>query len=126
VGGGAGIAPIKNIIYTIYEKWPQRQCTLFFGCRNTYDTIYLDMFRKLKEQHPNFDFIYALSSSLGPEEKWTGETGFIHLAIEKHLPENNQGKAFLCGPPLMIKAVTDTLLNKGLTPDDIFFDDFGE
>lgn len=125
VGGGAGMAPIKNIIYTIYEKWPQRKCTLYFGCRNTYDTIYLDLFAKVKEQHPNFNFIYALSSPLGPEEQWTGETGFIHLAVEKYLPANSGAKAFLCGPPLMIKAVTDTLLNKGLTKDDIFFDDFG-
>ena len=31
VGGGAGMAPMKNIIYTIYDRWPDRSCWLFFG-----------------------------------------------------------------------------------------------
>ncbi|GAI47830.1 unnamed protein product [marine sediment metagenome] len=25
VGGGCGIAPIKNIVYTLYEQWPERR-----------------------------------------------------------------------------------------------------
>ena len=127
VGGGAGMAPMKNIIYTIYEKWPDRKCTLYFGCRNTSDTIYLDMFKKYKEEHPSFNYVYALSDQLGPEElkDWDGETGFIHLSVDKYLEDNTQSQAFLCGPPLMIDAVTNTLKGKGLTDDDIFFDDFG-
>lgn len=125
VGGGAGMAPMKNIIYTIYEKWPDRKCTLFFGCRNTYDTIYLEMFREFKKKHPAFNYVYALSSVLGPEEKWDGETGFIHLSVDKHMAQDINCQAFLCGPPLMIEAVTNTLKSKGLSDDDIFFDDFG-
>ena len=31
VGGGCGMAPMKNIIYTLYDKWPDRTCCLFFG-----------------------------------------------------------------------------------------------
>ncbi len=125
VGGGAGMAPMKNIIYTIYEKWPDRKCTLYFGCRNTYDTIYLDMFKEFKAVHPAFDYVYALSSPLGPEEKWDGETGFIHIAVDKCMTDGDNSTAFLCGPPLMIDAVTKTLKTKGLADDDIFFDDFG-
>ncbi|MFC1795392.1 FAD-binding oxidoreductase, partial [Planctomycetota bacterium] len=34
VGGGCGMAPMKNIIYTLYDKWPDRVCWLFFGCRS--------------------------------------------------------------------------------------------
>lgn len=126
IGGGAGIAPMKNVIYTIYERWPQRKCTLYFGCRNISDAIYLDFFKEFKKFHPAFDYKYSLSSAPGPEAKWEGETGFVHLSVEKHMKQNANCVAFLCGPPLMIEAVTKTLQDKGLPEEKIFFDDFGD
>ena len=125
VGGGAGMAPMKNIIYTLYDKWPDRKCWLFFGCRTTEDIFYLERFQELEKKHPSFRVVYALSDELKPEEKWGGETGFIHLSVDKYLEQGVPRQAFLCGPPLMIEAVTRVLEEKGLHPDDIFFDDFG-
>lgn len=124
VGGGCGMAPMKNIIYTLYDRWPNRSCWLFFGCRTTEDIFYLEQFKDLERKHPNFHVIYALSDQLKPEEKWDGETGFIHLAADKHLEHGIPRQAFLCGPPLMIEAVTRVLEEKGLRPDDIFYDEF--
>jgi len=124
VGGGCGMAPMKNIIYSLYDRWPNRSCWLFFGCRTTEDIFYLERFKNLELKHPNFHVIYALSDQLKPEEKWDGETGFIHLAVDKHLEHGIPRQAFLCGPPLMIEAVTRVLEEKGLRPDDIFYDEF--
>ena len=59
-----------------------------------------------------------------PEEKWDGETGFIHLSVDKCLEPNMPRQAFLCGPPLMIEAVTRVLEDKGLLPEEIFYDEF--
>lgn len=124
VGGGCGMAPMKNIIYTLYDKWPDRKCWLFFGCRGTGDVFYYDEFMELAKKHPNFRIFYALSDPLKPEEKWDGETGFIHLSVDKHLEANIKRQAFLCGPPPMIEAVMQVLEEKGLKPDDIFYDKF--
>jgi Na+-transporting NADH:ubiquinone oxidoreductase subunit F len=124
VGGGAGMAPMKNIIYTIYDRWPERSCWLFFGCRTTKDIFYLKEFQQLEREHPNFHVVYALSDELGPDEKWDGETGFIHLSVDKHLEAGKPRQAFLCGPPLMIEAVTRVLEEKGIHSEDIFYDEF--
>jgi Na+-transporting NADH:ubiquinone oxidoreductase subunit F len=124
VGGGAGMAPMKNIIYSLYDRWPNRSCWLFFGCRTTKDIFYLEQFKELEKKHHNFHVIYALSDELGPDEKWGGETGFIHLAVDKHLEHGIPRQAFLCGPPLMIEAVTRVLEEKGLRQEDIFYDEF--
>jgi len=124
VGGGCGMAPMKNIIYTIYHRWPRRSCWLFFGCRTTHDIFYLERFQELAEEHPDFHVVYALSDELGPDEKWEGETGFIHLSVDKHLESGVPRQAFLCGPPPMISAVTRVLEEKGLRPEDIFYDEF--
>jgi Na+-transporting NADH:ubiquinone oxidoreductase subunit F len=124
VGGGCGMAPMKNIIYTIYDRWPQRSCWLFFGCRTTEDIFYLKRFEELAEKHPNFHVVYALSDQLRPDEKWDGETGFIHLSVDKCLEAGVKRQAFLCGPPPMIEAVTRVLQDKAIAPDNIFYDEF--
>ncbi len=124
VGGGCGMAPMKNIIYTTYDRWPDRSCWLFFGCRTTKDIFYLQEFQKLAKEHPNFHVVYALSDELNKDEKWNGETGFIHLAVDKYLTTKVARQAFLCGPPPMIEAVMRVLEEKGVNPDDIFYDEF--
>ena len=124
VAGGCGMAPVKNIIYSIYGQWPDRTCWLFFGCRTTADVFYLDEYKALAEKHPNFHVIYALSDPLEPGEEWDGEAGFIHLSADKFLEPGVARQAFLCGPPPMIEAVTRVLEEKGVRPADIFYDKF--
>jgi len=124
VGGGCGIAPMRNIIYTLYDKWPDRVCWLFFGCRTTHDVFYLEQFEELAEKHPNFHVVYALSDELGKDEKWEWETGFIHLSVDKYLELGVRRQAFLCGPEPMIEAVTRVLEEKGTNSENIFYDKF--
>ena len=124
VGGGAGMAPMKNIIYSIYEKWPDRSVWLFFGCRGTRDVFYLDEYRELAKKHPNFKIKYALSDPLKDGEKWDDEKGFVHLSVDKYIMPGTPRQAFLCGPPPMIDAVIKILEEKGLKPNEIFYDKF--
>ncbi|MCK5201393.1 MAG: oxidoreductase, partial [Spirochaetales bacterium] len=57
-------------------------------------------------------------------EEWTGETGFIHQVLEKNMTEGESSEAYLCGPPIMIDAVT-AVLNKGNVSDNrILYDKF--
>lgn len=124
VGGGCGMAPLKNIVLTAENRWPGRKVKLFFGARTTKDIFYLDMYKELKGKHPNLEIIYALSDPLSPEENWDGETGFVHLSVDKYLEQTDRRQAFLCGPPPMISAVMQILEEKGMRPEDIFYDKF--
>ncbi len=124
VGGGCGMAPIANIIYSIYDRWPDRHVNFFFGARTTHDVFYLEKFEKLKKEHSNFNFTYALSDPLEEDEKWDGDTGFIHLSVDKKVAEKHKQQAFLCGPPPMIEAVTEVLKTKKLRDESIFYDKF--
>jgi Na+-transporting NADH:ubiquinone oxidoreductase subunit F len=117
VGGGCGMAPMRNIIHTLYDRWSDRVCWLFFGCRTTRDVFYLEQYERLAQKHPNFHVVYALSDRLGRDEQWEGETGFIHLAVDKHLEPGVKRQAFLCGPPPMIEAVMRILEEKGVRED---------
>jgi Na+-transporting NADH:ubiquinone oxidoreductase subunit F len=124
VAGGCGIAPIKSIVYSLNRRWPGRQCWLFSGCRHTKDVFYLEQFEELAQKYPGFHVVYALSGKLSGAEKWHGEKGFIHLAVDKYLEPNMKRQVYLCGPPAMVKAVTRVLLGKGVRAEDIFYDQF--
>ena len=64
-----------------------------------------------------------------PEDRWQGETGFIHeVLLESYLkdhPAPEDCEYYLCGPPMMVKAVRAMLDNLGVDPGNIFYDDFG-
>ena len=124
VGGGCGMAPMRSIIYSVYDRWPERTCWLFFGCRRCEDVFYLDEFRELERLWPNFHAVYALSDEVPDPEQWGGEKGMIHLALDRILAPGGRRQAFLCGPEPMIEAVTAVLTGKGVSKKDIFYDEF--
>ena len=123
VGGGAGMAPLKAIIYSLFERETNRKVDLYFGVRSMKDLFYIEEFDKLAKEHSNFHYSYALSD---PEEtdKWEGETGFIHLVLDKLIKEGEKKEAYLCGPPVMIDAVIKVLNEKGVSQDHIYYDKF--
>ena len=64
-----------------------------------------------------------------PEDAWTGPMGFIHTILYQEYLKNHPApedvEYYLCGPPLMISAVTEMLLDLGVERSNILFDDFG-
>ncbi len=64
-----------------------------------------------------------------PEDNWSGLTGFIHqILYDNYLKDHSAPEDceyYLCGPPMMISAVTKMLDELGVEPDNILFDDFG-
>ncbi len=126
VGGGAGMAPMKCLIYHCLETTPDRPIEFYFGARGTRDVFYLEEYQALAKEHPNFKVLYALSD-LQEGEDWDGPTGFIHIHVEKHYnppKDPKKRQVFLCGPPPMIDAVMKVLEAKGLSEDEIFYDKF--
>jgi len=124
VGGGCGMAPMKSIIHYLYNRSPDRKCTLYFGARTTADLLYYEEFSELAKDLPNFRVHFALSEPGEQDADWGGETGFIHLSVAKHCPEAGPRQAFLCGPEPMIDATMKVLQDKELAEDQVFYDKF--
>jgi Na+-transporting NADH:ubiquinone oxidoreductase subunit F len=124
VAGGVGMAPVRSILHSVCKNYPDKIVHLFFGARSKNDLFYVEEFRQLVWEKPNINLHYALSE---PEknDKWDGETGFIHLTIDKIIKsDNHRQDAFLCGPPLMIEAVMKILAKKKINTENIFYDKF--
>ncbi|HDP54165.1 MAG TPA: NADH:ubiquinone reductase (Na(+)-transporting) subunit F [Bacteroidetes bacterium] len=129
IGGGAGMAPMRSHIFHMFNTVKtDRKTTFWYGARSRREIFYEEYFRKIEKEFPNFKFNIALSEPK-PEDKWDGDTGFIHQVIldnylSKHdAPEDIE--YYLCGPPMMNDAVFKMLYDLGVPEEMIAFDDFG-
>ncbi len=129
VGGGAGMAPLRaHILDQLKRLGSKRKISFWYGARSLRELFYADQFDRLQQEHDNFRWVVALSDPR-PEDEWRGETGFIHeVLFERYLedhPAPEDCDYYLCGPPMMIKAVRNMVDNLGVDADNVFFDDFG-
>ena len=129
IGGGAGMAPLRSHIFDLFKaKKTSRKVSFWYGGRSMQEVFYDDEFEELARQHDNFSFHIALSEPL-PEDNWQGLTGFIHQVLFDNYLQNHPAPEdinyYMCGPPMMAKAVLDMLDNLGVEPENIHFDDFG-
>ncbi|PSM16379.1 NADH:ubiquinone reductase (Na(+)-transporting) subunit F [Nitratireductor sp. StC3] len=129
IGGGVGMAPLRAMIFDQLQRLgTKRRMSFWYGARSRADLFYQDEFDALQADHANFSWTPALSEPAAGDA-WKGATGFIHdVVLSDHLadhPAPEDCEYYLCGPPLMIKAVLAMLDEIGVDPDSIFFDDFG-
>ena len=139
VGGGAGMAPMRSHLYELFRTIETgRKVTFWYGGRSKRELFYVDHFRALEKDYPNFKFYIALSEPL-EEDNWKvkdslnsegdGFTGFIHqVVIDNYLSKHESPEdieVYFCGPPLMNVAVAKMAEDFGVPPENVRFDDFG-
>ncbi len=140
VGGGAGMAPMRSHLYHLFKTLKTgRTVTYWYGGRSKRELFYLEHFRELEREFPNFQFFLALSEPL-PEDNWKvkkdindkegdGFVGFIHqVVIDNYLNHHESPEdieLYFCGPPLMNQAVQKMGEDFGIPDENIRFDDFG-
>jgi Na+-transporting NADH:ubiquinone oxidoreductase subunit F len=139
VGGGAGMAPMRSHLYELFRTLKTgRIVTFWYGGRSKRELFYIDHFRALERDFPNFKFFIALSEPL-PEDNWKektsldaegdGFTGFVHqVVIDQYLSNHDAPEdieVYFCGPPLMNQAVERMAEDFGVPPENVRFDDFG-
>lgn len=139
VGGGAGMAPLRAHIFHLFHTLKSdRKVSYWYGGRSKRELFYIDHFRKIEKEFPNFKFYVVLSEPM-PEDNWQvkesldapgdGFLGFVHQSfidnyLSKH-PEPEEIEFYFCGPPMMNQAVIKMCDDWGVPPEHVAFDDFG-
>ena len=140
VGGGAGMAPMRSHLYQLFETLKTgRKVTYWYGGRSKAELFYVEHFRHLEKNFPNFKFYIALSDP-AEADNWKVKTdmddkagdgfvGFIHqVVIDQYLSKHEAPEdieLYFCGPPLMNQAVQKMGEDFGIPDESIRFDDFG-
>ena len=139
IGGGAGMAPMRSHLFHLFHTVKTgRKVTFYYGGRSKRELFYLEDFRSIEREFPNFKFHVVLSEPL-EEDNWNekkhiddegdGFLGFVHNAvIEHHLKDHEAPEdieVYFCGPPLMNQAVIKMVDDWGIPDENVSFDDFG-
>ncbi len=140
VGGGAGMAPMRSHLYHLFHTLKTgRKVTFFYGGRTKQELFYVEEFRAIEKQFPNFRFAVALDNPL-PEDNWTlkehlddpngdGFKGYVHqVVIDEYLSKHEAPEdveLYFCGPPIMNQCVLKMADDWGIPEDQVAFDDFG-
>ena len=140
VGGGAGMAPMRSHLYHLFHTLKTgRKVTFFYGGRTKQELFYVEEFREIEKQFPNFTFAIALDNPL-PEDNWElkkdlddpngdGFKGFVHqVVIDEFLSKHEapeELELYFCGPPMMNQSVIKMADEWGIPEENVAFDDFG-
>ena len=122
IAGGSGMAPILSMLTDLAEKGNTRQVTFFFGARRSQDLYFADRMRELQQRMPSLQVVYSVVEGAPPEKG--GETGTVTTVVSSRMGLLEGYDAYLCGPPGMIDAARDLLLQRGVRPRNIYFDAF--
>lgn len=119
VGGGVGGAPLRSLIYALIKEIDKiKRLSYKYGARSPKDLVYkycFDEWRSIEKMELD------LTVDVG-DESWTGRVGVVTVLleeVEKEIDIENS-VAVVCGPPIMMRFVTQRLLEAGYSPDKIF------
>jgi Na+-transporting NADH:ubiquinone oxidoreductase subunit F len=132
IGGGAGMAPMRSHIMHLFKtEKTTRKVNFFYGARSLKEAFYLEDYKALEKEFPNFKFHLALDRP-DPEADAAGVSyvpGFVHSVLyETYLKDHEAPEDilyFMCGPPMMVQSVNGLLDSLGVEPESILYDDFG-
>ncbi|SMQ49650.1 unnamed protein product [Zymoseptoria tritici ST99CH_3D7] len=115
VGGGTGITPLFQIIRAICEdKTDDTKVTLIYGNRSEGDIMMREQLdRYAKDAGDQFNVYYTVDK---PSENWKGGKGHVTKELLSEWmpdPSSEGSKVLLCGPPGMVNATKDNLVELG-------------
>ena len=133
IGGGAGMAPLRAQIMHMTKTLhcTDREMHFFYGARSLTEAFFLEDFWELEKEFPNFHMHLSLDRQ-DPKADELGVkyyTGFaVNCIRDTYLKDHDAPEDceyYLCGPPMLIKTVTDYLDSLGVEPESIMYHNFG-
>lgn len=127
IGGGSGLAPMLSIARGMVQndEMAHRNLHFFYGGRTPRDICGEAALQEL----PSFNqriFYYPVVSMPSEHEPWNGDTGYVHDAVIRKLANDLANyEYYMAGPPPMVQAIQDTLLERHSVPSEqMHFDRF--
>ncbi|SDC88118.1 NADH:ubiquinone reductase (Na(+)-transporting) subunit F [Paraburkholderia lycopersici] len=123
IAGGSGFAPMLSVARGVLAQAGKRCVHFFYGARTQAD---LGAAAELDELAQGRLRASIVLSSPEPSLPWRGATGFVHAEVERSLAAPlDQHEFYFAGPPPMIEAVQEMLMQRHRVPyNQLHFDRF--
>lgn len=126
LAGGIGITPFLSIVRQAARDKDGHQLYLFYANRRPEDAAYLDTLQTAAANHPSCAFIPTMTGMAKSHVAWMGETGRItREMLARYLPALQGPIYYVAGPPGMVSATRQMLVQAGVDEDDIRSEEFG-
>ncbi len=117
VGGGCGFAPLRALMYGLFDIVDDlKQLTFRGGCRTPSELVFHDEMENWKGRD---DLNLRLTVDEG-DEAWKGNVGVVTTILDDVSMDFPEAIGVVCGPPIMMKFATMKLLEMGFTEDHIY------
>jgi len=118
IGGGIGLAPLRSLINFVFDtRSDYGRVEIVYGARSPADLCFKQELLENWPQHEKADVHLTVDRG---DENWEGHEGFVPAYLEEINPSPDRTVAILCGPPIMIKFVLDSLHKMGF-PDEMIY-----
>jgi len=116
VGGGCGLAPLRSLIYSLFGQMERiRTLSIKYGARDSRELLY----RRSYDAWANRPHVEMACTIDVAEPGWTGNVGVVTTLLARIDTPVEETIAVSCGPEIMLKFVTATLLERGFQPEQI-------
>ena len=117
VGGGVGLAPLRALILELLADLGRiKRMSIKYGARCMEELLYINEHEQWAS-NSKVDFTCTIDR---PQEGWTGRTGVVTTLLEDLDIDKNNSYVFVCGPSIMLKFTTFTLIKEGFKSDQIY------
>lgn len=123
LAGGTGFAPVKAMIEDVIERGIPRLIYIYWGARTRSDLYLHDLAATWAQRYSHIHYVPVLSDPK-PEDRWTGRTGYVHLAVADDFPDLSGFEVYGSGPPAMVYAGRDVFEKHDLPREHYFSDAF--
>lgn len=124
IAGGVGITPVMSVLrYLTDRAWPG-EIFLLYGARSTEEFVFREEIERLERRHANLHVLAAMQRT--PGTVWLGPEGNLTKElVAGAVPRIAERRVHLCGPPPMMAAVRQILLELGVAEAQIHTEAFG-
>ncbi|HCU24541.1 MAG TPA: hypothetical protein DF383_05945 [Deltaproteobacteria bacterium] len=118
VATGTGVAPLRAMIHSLFQKNHADPVTLILGIRYENEILFDEEFRALAKRHSNFEYIPTISRP----QHWTGRSGYVQDLIRERFPDPQGTEIYACGLVPMINSLLENLTSIGYPRQAIHFE----
>jgi ferredoxin-NAD(P)+ reductase (naphthalene dioxygenase ferredoxin-specific) len=121
VGGGTGLAPVLSIVRGALAEGMTNPIHLYFGVRSQEDLYDAERLQAMADQNPQLKVHVVVAT--GPVDG-ACRSGLVTDAIESDFKSLAGWRAYLCGAPAMVEALSLIVAKLGIASEHVHADAF--
>jgi ferredoxin-NADP reductase len=118
--GGIGVTPFRSMLMDLEHRGERRDVTMLYSNKSPEEAAFLEELEAL--EFPGFRFVPTMTQA---PDAWQGERRRIDAdMLREHVPNLRESRAYIAGPPGMVRDLRRFLLAEGLDRKAIRTEEF--